>query len=194
MNTSIDGNCGANSETNATCLDSTFGNCCSSKGFCGETSAYCSEGCQLEFGECNDARVQTVTTTGSCGATLTSNVTCLGSTYGDCCSSNGFSGGNSSHCADGCQSDFGSCGSSATTPSTTPILSAIPSPEPGSGGLSKGAIAGISVGAAVGGLSVVALKLWLVFFRRGALLPRARSRKILSRKRCQYGTRCTRSR
>ncbi|KAF5576129.1 Lectin-B [Fusarium pseudocircinatum] len=35
---SVDGNCGSNSDTNATCLDSEFGDCCSAKGYCGKTS------------------------------------------------------------------------------------------------------------------------------------------------------------
>ncbi|KAL4788967.1 hypothetical protein BDV19DRAFT_43740 [Aspergillus venezuelensis] len=111
-NVSTDGNCGSNSDTNATCLYSTFGDCCSSKGYCGGTTAYCGEGCQLGFGECNDASVQTISTTGSCGATLTSNTTCLGSTYGDCCSGKGYCGGTTAYCGGGCQVEFGGCGSS----------------------------------------------------------------------------------
>ncbi|KAL4993254.1 hypothetical protein BDV10DRAFT_179472 [Aspergillus recurvatus] len=174
--TSTDGNCGANSETNATCLNSTFGNCCSSKGFCGSTTAYCGEGCQLEFGTCNDASVQTVSTTGSCGATLTSNVTCLGSQYGDCCSRMGYCGGNASYCGDGCQSGFGSCevSSSTSNPTSSPLANltatADPNPDPeqstGGGGLSKGAIAGISVGSIVGGLAILALLGWFFMRRR----------------------------
>ncbi|KAL4865759.1 hypothetical protein BDV12DRAFT_174046 [Aspergillus spectabilis] len=163
--TSIDGNCGSNSDTSATCIDSTFGDCCSAKGYCGSTSAYCGEGCQLAFGECNDASEQTVSTTGSCGATLTSNVTCLGSTYGDCCSGVGYCGGNTSYCGTGCQSEYGSCGFSSSTPTPTPTLVLSPSPE-SSGGLSKGAIAGISVGAAVAGLSLIALLVWWAIFRK----------------------------
>ncbi|KAI9369826.1 hypothetical protein BJX61DRAFT_545212 [Aspergillus egyptiacus] len=167
---SIDGNCGANSDTNATCTDSPFGNCCSAKGYCGSTLAYCGEGCQLPFGKCNDASVQTISTTGSCGATLTSNITCLDSTYGDCCSRNGYCGGNSSYCGTGCQAEFGRCDSDSHVPSGTP--SELPSSQTESdGGLSAGAIAGISVGAAVGGLAVVALAVWLVFFRRRRAVP-----------------------
>ncbi|KAL4750543.1 hypothetical protein BDW72DRAFT_175619 [Aspergillus terricola var. indicus] len=189
--TSTDGNCGAHSETNATCLNSTFGNCCSSKGYCGSTSAYCGEGCQLEFGTCNDASVQTVSTTGSCGATLTSNVTCLGSEYGDCCSRMGYCGGNASYCGDGCQSEFGSCEPSSSTSSSISSSSASASPGPSpnllanltatgdpdseqslsGGGLSKGAIAGISVGSAVGGLAILALLGWFFFMRRRRSAP-----------------------
>ncbi|KAL6229807.1 hypothetical protein BDW75DRAFT_224401 [Aspergillus navahoensis] len=172
--TSTDGNCGANSETNATCLNSTYGNCCSSKGYCGATTDYCGEGCQQAFGTCNDATVQTVSTTGSCGATLTSNVTCLGSEYGDCCSRMGYCGGNASYCGDGCQSGFGSCevSSSTLSPSSSPLanLTATADPVPeqsaGGGGLSKGAIAGISVGSVGGGLALLALLGWLFMRRR----------------------------
>ncbi|KAL4781124.1 hypothetical protein BJX76DRAFT_350402 [Aspergillus varians] len=174
-NTSTDGNCGSNSETNATCLGSTFGDCCSSKGYCGHTSAYCAEGCQLGFGDCNDASVQTVSTTGSCGSTLTSNVTCVGSTYGDCCSSKGFCGGDSNYCGAGCQDGFGSCDvaltssantTSSATSSTTSGTTSSTTSETSDGGLSKGAIAGISVGAAVGGLALLAFLVWFAFLRR----------------------------
>ncbi|KAF5980438.1 agglutinin isolectin 1 precursor [Fusarium coicis] len=100
--TSKDGNCGSNSETNATCLTSTFGNCCSEKGFCGKTSAYCSEGCQEAFGSCASSDDgQLVSTSGSCGATSTSNITCEGSSYGDCCSEKGYCGKNATYCGAG---------------------------------------------------------------------------------------------
>ncbi|KAK2480701.1 hypothetical protein H9L39_06340 [Fusarium oxysporum f. sp. albedinis] len=118
--TSKDGNCGSNSETNATCLTSTFGNCCSEKGFCGKTSAYCSEGCQEAFGSCSSsADGQLVSTSGSCGATSTSNITCEGSTYGDCCSEKGYCGKNATYCGAGCQSMFGTCSSGDESSTTT---------------------------------------------------------------------------
>ncbi|KAL5333693.1 hypothetical protein BJX70DRAFT_380201 [Aspergillus crustosus] len=171
-NSSIDGNCGSNSETYATCLDSTFGDCCSEKGYCGRTAAYCGEGCQLGFGDCNNASEQTVSTTGSCGSTLTSNITCLGSTWGDCCSGQGYCGGNASYCTTGCQSEYGNCGLDSTaSPSPSPTVSLTPTPTPSSasdGGLSKGAIAGISVGAAVGGIALIALLVWFLLFRKRA--------------------------
>ncbi|PYI14592.1 hypothetical protein BO99DRAFT_289714, partial [Aspergillus violaceofuscus CBS 115571] len=107
--TSTDGNCSANSANNATCLTSTYGNCCSAKGYCGSTSAYCGAGCQPGYGKCHDASVQEISSTGSCGETATSNTTCLGSAYGDCCSGLGYCGGNSSYCGVGCQSLYGSC-------------------------------------------------------------------------------------
>ncbi|PYI26912.1 hypothetical protein BP00DRAFT_303956, partial [Aspergillus indologenus CBS 114.80] len=203
---------------------STFGNCCSAKGYCGATRAYCGEGCQRGYGQCSDASVQVVSTTGSCGETATSNTTCVGSVYGDCCSGLGYCGGNSSYCGPGCQPLYGSCGSRTTgtgvqtgtstgsstgsstatgtaTATATPAISTDGSCsrevtcigsewgdccsghgwcggnasycgvgcQPDFGrcstqveGLGKGAIAGISVGAAVGALLVVlALGLWV---------------------------------
>ena len=49
---SVDGNCGANSATFATCLTSEFGNCCSLQGYCGGNSSYCDAGCQSSYGTC----------------------------------------------------------------------------------------------------------------------------------------------
>ncbi|KAL4924246.1 uncharacterized protein BDV17DRAFT_295562 [Aspergillus undulatus] len=191
-NTSTDGNCGSNSDSHVTCIGSIWGNCCSEKGYCGNTTAYCGEGCQLQFGECNDASVQTISTTGSCGATLTSNVTCLGSTYGDCCSGKGYCGGDTAYCGSGCQGEFGRCvltnddeeeeveeeeeeegeedestssavPGSTSTATPTPILGSDSSSD---GGLSKGAVAGISVGSAVAGLAIIAFILWFFLFRK----------------------------
>ncbi|OJJ97052.1 hypothetical protein ASPACDRAFT_80537 [Aspergillus aculeatus ATCC 16872] len=237
--TSTDGNCGAlNSATNATCLTSPFGNCCSAKGYCGSTDSYCGAGCQPGWGKCDTAGAeQTISTTGSCGETATSNTTCLGSEYGDCCSRLGYCGGNSSYCGVGCQSLYGSCtssddddggedstsstatgtrtemstgaGATGTTTATGTATQAISTdgscsreitcvgsewgdccsghgwcggnasycgvgcqPEFGRcstvpTGLGKGAIAGISVGAAVGGLLVVlGFVVWFLKRRR----------------------------
>jgi peptidoglycan/xylan/chitin deacetylase (PgdA/CDA1 family) len=48
---SLDGTCGGTSGN--TCQGSTFGDCCSQYGWCGSTSAYCSDGCQTSSGTCN---------------------------------------------------------------------------------------------------------------------------------------------
>ncbi|RWA13290.1 hypothetical protein EKO27_g1837 [Xylaria grammica] len=48
---SSDGTCGASS-SGFTCLTSVYGDCCSSKGWCGSSPAYCGEGCQAQFGIC----------------------------------------------------------------------------------------------------------------------------------------------
>ncbi|KAF2262955.1 hypothetical protein CC78DRAFT_618050 [Lojkania enalia] len=50
-----------------------------------------------------------VSTDGSCSGT--SKFTCLGSTFGNCCSQYGWCGSTSAYCGTGCQSGFGNCGS-----------------------------------------------------------------------------------
>jgi hypothetical protein len=61
------------------------------------------------------APTQKVSVDGSCG----SGVTCLGSSFGDCCSAYGWCGSTAAFCATGCQSGFGKC----DTPSTSPVPS-----------------------------------------------------------------------
>ncbi|KAI0015970.1 glycosyl hydrolase family 61-domain-containing protein [Xylariomycetidae sp. FL0641] len=51
---SRDGRCGGDS--GFTCQGSGFGNCCSPKGWCGSSLAYCSSGCQADFGTCRRRR------------------------------------------------------------------------------------------------------------------------------------------
>ncbi|KAK5627122.1 hypothetical protein RRF57_002837 [Xylaria bambusicola] len=52
---SFDGTCGIT--VGFTCLTSVYGDCCSSKGWCGSTQAYCSTfvGCQPQFGACKQS-------------------------------------------------------------------------------------------------------------------------------------------
>ncbi|KAK2736107.1 chitin binding protein [Colletotrichum kahawae] len=57
-----------------------------------------------------------ISTDATCGGT--SGNTCLGSTFGNCCSKNGYCGSTSAYCGSGCQSKFGNCGSNAGTSST----------------------------------------------------------------------------
>ena len=45
-----------------------------------------------------------------CGYNSSVRAICNGSEFGDCCSKAGFCGFDNSHCMDGCQSDFGTCG------------------------------------------------------------------------------------
>jgi hypothetical protein len=58
-------------------------------------------------------------------------MTCLGSTYGDCCSEYSWCGATNVHCATGCQKGFGKCNadtasiSSVSAPSST---STVPAP------------------------------------------------------------------
>jgi hypothetical protein len=51
LTVSTDGSCSGTGKN--TCLDSTFGNCCSQYGWCGSTTAYCRTGCQAGFGSCS---------------------------------------------------------------------------------------------------------------------------------------------
>jgi hypothetical protein len=50
---SKDGKCGP-SNGNTTCKGSSYGNCCSQHGWCGDARDYCSTGCKSAFGSCND--------------------------------------------------------------------------------------------------------------------------------------------
>lgn len=60
---SKDATCGGTNKY--TCLGSTFGNCCSSAGWCGSTSAYCGTGCQSSFGNCGSNGASTTATSSS---------------------------------------------------------------------------------------------------------------------------------
>ncbi|KAI6360390.1 hypothetical protein MCOR25_006759 [Pyricularia grisea] len=103
---SQDATCG--SASGATCQGSVFGNCCSQYGWCGSSDAYCGGGCQSAFGTCNGATTAsglTVSEDATCGE----GVTCIGSGFGDCCSSYGWCGGSEDYCGAGCQSPFGTC-------------------------------------------------------------------------------------
>ncbi|CAK7205411.1 hypothetical protein SEUCBS139899_008182 [Sporothrix eucalyptigena] len=106
---STDGTCGAKSSVNAMCLYSKFGDCCSAAGTCGTTSAFCNtfEGCQPDFGTCETP----VSTDGKCGAASSTDATCLGSKFGDCCSSSGTCGSTPAFCGGrlGCQGKYGAC-------------------------------------------------------------------------------------
>ncbi|KAK1532870.1 uncharacterized protein CCOS01_04853 [Colletotrichum costaricense] len=103
-NISSDGQCGSNGKT---CLGSTFGDCCSSGGYCGTSSDHCDAGCNAAFGTCSNADSGSISTDGTCGK---NGKTCKGSKFGDCCSSGGFCGTSKDHCQAGCQSQFGTCG------------------------------------------------------------------------------------
>lgn len=105
---SKDGKCGSASTTGATCIGSTFGSCCSVKGNCGSTPAFCavSNSCQPKFGVCTP-----VSTDGKCGTGSATGATCLGSTYGECCSAKSNCGTGLAFCAptNNCQSMYGTC-------------------------------------------------------------------------------------
>ncbi|KAH6720298.1 hypothetical protein BKA61DRAFT_594595 [Leptodontidium sp. MPI-SDFR-AT-0119] len=105
---SLDGRCGAASTTGATCVGSSFGQCCSVKGNCGDSAAFCAVAnlCQPMFGTCSPT-----STDGKCGAASSSKASCSGSTFGNCCSVKGNCGGSDAFCATNnlCQPNFGTC-------------------------------------------------------------------------------------
>ncbi|ORX42973.1 glycoside hydrolase/deacetylase [Piromyces finnis] len=109
--TSSDGRCGTGYGTKCP-----SGQCCSKYGHCGTTSAYCDAGCQSGFGKCNSSSTTTTTTSsdGRCGTGYGTKCP-----SGQCCSKYGYCGTSSAHCDAGCQSGFGTCGSSSTTTTTT---------------------------------------------------------------------------
>lgn len=115
---STDGNCSSNSNINATCLSSTFGDCCSANGFCGKTDLYCGAGCQEASGNCY-ANALLISSDGRCGLQDPGKHICPQSTFGPCCSGTGWCGSNSTYCATGCQSDYGEC-ETATSASSNP--------------------------------------------------------------------------
>lgn len=111
---SSDGSCGLSSKSKATCKGSTFGDCCSSSGWCGSDDGHCASGCQSTYGTCT---LGGVTTDGTCGAGH-NDFTCGDWPAGHCCSSSGYCGSGASFCGKGCQNgcldggtcSFGTCG------------------------------------------------------------------------------------
>jgi hypothetical protein len=110
---STDGSCGGSDRLS--CVGSSFGNCCSSSNFCGNSTAHCGAGCNPLFGICE----KPTSTDGTCGGTK--GHTCKGSLFGDCCSASGFCGTTDGYCIAGCQNAYGDCGSmdSSASPSST---------------------------------------------------------------------------
>ena len=100
------GQCG----NGVTCAGSPYGDCCSTRGWCGSGSSYCSAStCQPSFGKCQTySKIPIVSQNGACG----NGVTCLGSVFGNCCSKNGYCGSSADYCSltARCQPLFGSCG------------------------------------------------------------------------------------
>lgn len=115
---STDGSCGGTNKF--TCQGSSFGNCCSQYGWCGSSKDHCGTGCNSAFGTCTgsvttskaassvravsttkpaSSRVssapvstpsQVISTDATCGGAK--GQTCLGSTFGQCCSVGGWCG------------------------------------------------------------------------------------------------------
>ncbi|RPA84816.1 hypothetical protein BJ508DRAFT_303567 [Ascobolus immersus RN42] len=88
------------------------GGCCSEKGFCGSTGAYCGAGCQGGFsatGACITEKGKIPSVDGRCGEEH-GGTNCEGGPYhGLCCSGFGYCGGDEKYCskANGCQEGFG---------------------------------------------------------------------------------------
>ncbi|KKZ67762.1 hypothetical protein EMCG_06579 [[Emmonsia] crescens] len=93
---SFDGTCGPLFPDNRTCVDSKFGDCCSVTGYCGTGPGWCGYG-NCYSGVC-DTSLGSISTDGTCGPKFAGNMTCVGSTYGECCSTSGFCGSSSRHC------------------------------------------------------------------------------------------------
>ncbi|KAL2168754.1 hypothetical protein VTG60DRAFT_6863 [Thermothelomyces hinnuleus] len=99
---STDGTC----PPGVTCVGSGFGDCCSPYGFCGTGPDYCGPG-NCYSGDC-DPDEGGPSTNGECGPNFAGNKTCLGTQFGDCCSTSGFCGSTSDYCSgDNCYS--GAC-------------------------------------------------------------------------------------
>lgn len=94
---STNGRCGPDFK-GTTCVGTSYGECCSEGGWCGSTEGHCGTGCIS--GKCKEGGKST---NGRCGAGFR-NATCLGTSYGPCCSAGGWCGDSDSHCGDGCQS------------------------------------------------------------------------------------------
>ncbi|KAG4090649.1 hypothetical protein H8356DRAFT_1052772 [Neocallimastix lanati (nom. inval.)] len=99
------------------------GKCCSKKGYCGETDAYCKSGCQSEFGVCKDTKKSSTKKTtktslisknGKCGP-KNGNKICPNN---KCCSQYGYCGTSKAYCGKGCQSEFGKLASTLTSTSS----------------------------------------------------------------------------
>jgi len=106
---STDGYCGPN---HGVCPNN---KCCSKYGYCGISSEYCGEGCQVGYGKCGETTNQNSSiltlpvSSGACGAGV---AVC---STGLCCSKYGYCGSTESYCGVGCQKEFGYCFDSQTT-------------------------------------------------------------------------------
>lgn len=126
---STDGKCSANGKS---CLGSGFGDCCSVKGNCGSSDAFCNTAnlCQPKFGTCTTPG--TVSTDGKCSA---NGKTCLGSGFGNCCSVKGNCGSSDAFCLTSnlCQPKYGSCTSPPAATTTKPTQPQQPTQPAGPG-------------------------------------------------------------
>lgn len=100
-----DGTCGPD-HSNWLCGDSSYGACCSTSGYCGNSPAHCGAGNCIS-GAC-DTDEGGPSIDGSCGTQFAGNKTCTGTQFGACCSLYGYCGDGNDYCGPGnCQS--GAC-------------------------------------------------------------------------------------
>jgi hypothetical protein len=146
---SSNGDCGATDFEGQICLGSTFGNCCSEKGFCGTTSDYCGTGCQAEYGNCgtNDAS----SSAGTAAGTSTPPTTSSSSTQAP---SSATTSASSQAVTASSPGDGTQAASDLNTTSSDEDES-----------LSSGAIAGVAI-AAVGGAAILLGGIFFVLRRR----------------------------
>ncbi|CAL8582071.1 hypothetical protein XPA_007748 [Xanthoria parietina] len=84
------------------------GPCCSAYGFCGAAQAYCTSGCQKDFGTCSGSDTIPPVDPFQCGPKNANNKCASGL----CCSQGGWCGNTTDYCGAGCQSGFGDCSTS----------------------------------------------------------------------------------
>lgn len=94
---STDGSCGPD-HNQATCPGSGFGDCCSTAGACGSSSAFCDRA-NCYSGACTGP-APGVTTNGTCGPKY-EGLVCGDSSFGKCCSIYGFCGSTNDYCGAG---------------------------------------------------------------------------------------------
>ncbi|KAF2429133.1 hypothetical protein EJ08DRAFT_650705 [Tothia fuscella] len=103
---STNGACGGSGRFK--CDGSTYGDCCSSSGFCGKGISFCAQGCQRNFSSaCLTTSIPSLN--GECGQRK-GGFSCTGGPFdGECCSSDGYCGNLDGYCRLGCQTGFGKC-------------------------------------------------------------------------------------
>lgn len=92
------GTCGP-SWGDTTCTNPSFGSCCSIYGYCGSGTDYCGAG-YCYSGNCVGANGG-LSINGECGPAFDGNKTCVGTQFGDCCSTSGYCGSTTDYCGSG---------------------------------------------------------------------------------------------
>ncbi|KAF2795232.1 carbohydrate-binding module family 18 protein, partial [Melanomma pulvis-pyrius CBS 109.77] len=124
-NITTDGNCGKQINYKASCVGSTFGDCCNAAGKCGSGESFCGKG-NCQDGKCEGGLPYS--TDGKCGRDF-DYLPCPPK-FGLCCSGAGQCGNLTQYCNAGCQS--GPCLATSTTISLPPTATPTNKPPPGS--------------------------------------------------------------